>query len=82
MYLIYYNSIIINAITFTRAGMSINPSRASPASVKMQSLSDTNRSTIYALQANANNNFQYAIFTSVIAVTSSNLLNPDSQGPF
>jgi hypothetical protein len=62
--------------------MFVNPSRASPACVKMQSLSDTNRSTIYALQANAMNNFQYAVFTSVLAVTSSNLLDPDPQGAF
>jgi hypothetical protein len=74
--------IIIDAITFIRAGMFINPSRAAPSSVKQSTISDPNRSTTYALQANAIHNYQYAVFTSVLAVTSSNILDLDTPGMF
>ena len=83
IYLICLGRIIVDAITFIRSGIFVNPSRASPSSVKPQSSSsDSNRSTTYAIQANAFNNFNYAVFTSVLAVTSSNILDLEPQGMF
>jgi hypothetical protein len=77
-----FNRIIIKAITFTRGGIFVNPSRAAPSIVKSASSSDSARSTRYAIQANASHNFLYTIFTSVLAVNSSNLLEHDSQAMF
>ena len=74
------SSLITSAITFIKAGIYINPSRASPSSVKM-STPDAKYTTTYALHAGSTTNFGYAIFTSVILVTSSNIqeVSPDVQ---
>jgi hypothetical protein len=48
----------------------VNPSRAAPSAVKQSS--DSPRFGNYALLANAADNYSYAFFTSVIAVTSCN----------
>jgi hypothetical protein len=77
------NSVIIKAITFMKAGIFVNPSRAAPSIVKMStSSSDSVRNTKYAIQATASHNFLYTIFTSVLAVNSSNLLDSEPQGMF
>jgi hypothetical protein len=65
-----------------RAGIFVNPSRAAPVFVKSAPSSDSARSTRYAIQANASHNFLYTIFTSVLAVNSSNLHERDPQGMF
>jgi hypothetical protein len=74
--------VIIKAMTFGKAGPYVNPSRAAPSSVKPAASTDATRGTTYAIQANAINNFSYAVFTSVMAVCSSNLLDTDPQGIF
>jgi hypothetical protein len=67
---------------FARAGPYVNPSRAALSCVKPALSSDANRGTTYAIQASSINNFGYAVFTSVIAVCSSNLLDAEPQGIF
>src|SRR4051794_1987270 len=68
-------------ITFARKGVYVNPSRAPPRVVKPSVPSDTQRSTSYTLQANMVPNYQYSVFTSVFAITSSNfnVNDPPSQ---
>jgi hypothetical protein len=67
----FISSTIIDIITFERSGMFINPSRADPISVKMSPTGPTG--SIYALRGNAQVNYLYAVFTSVLLITASNL---------
>lgn len=67
-------------MTFARAGIYVNPSRAAPSAVKQSS--DSPRFGNYALLANANSNYSYAFFTSVVAVTSCNFYATTSDSPF
>jgi len=73
----------MRAITFTSVGVFINPSRSSPYSVKPQtSVSDSQRSATYALTLNATQSFQYAVFTSVVAVMKADILDHDTSAMF
>jgi hypothetical protein len=72
---------IIKAITFGRSGIFVNPSRAAPYHVKPAAGAEDQRSC-YALIGNATNNFQYAVFTSVIAVGQTNLHDADPSSMF
>jgi hypothetical protein len=78
---IWWLSLVIQAITFSRAGIFFNPSRAAPHHVKPATTMEDSRSN-YALLGNATKNFQYAVFTSVIAVTQSNLHDSEPSGMF
>jgi len=51
----------------------VNPSRAALSAVKLSLPAESQRQTVYVLRANAANNFSYAVFTSVLAITSSTL---------
>ena len=74
-------SILIKALTFARSGIHVNPSRAAPHTVKPAPSSDNQRS-IYTVLGNTTTNYQYAVFTSVLAVTTSNLHLDEPQSLF
>jgi hypothetical protein len=65
--------LLFEAITFTRSGVFMNPSRASPHVVKTNPVSESARSVEYASQAGSYGFNPYIVFTSVLLVTSSNL---------
>ena len=68
---------------FAKTSIFTNPSRASLYDVTPQPpTSETQQSTTYALTKNAVRAFQYAIFTSVIAVTKADLLDPNTSSMF
>jgi hypothetical protein len=73
--------LIADVITFAKAGIYVNPSRAAPSVVK-PATTDSNRSSVYAVLANGKGNNAYALFTSVLVVTSSNLASPDPSSTF
>jgi hypothetical protein len=76
-------STIVDAITFTSAGIFVNPSRASPYRVKPQPPAlDAQRSATYALTVNAVQTYQYAVFTSVVVVTRADLTDRNTSSMF
>jgi hypothetical protein len=79
--LISLSSVHIDAITFVSSARFVNPSRAVPAVVK-PAVGDSQNATKYVVHANAVSNYQFSVFTSVLAVTSSNLLDPAPNGLF
>ena len=63
--------------------MFVNPSRAPPVCVKVGNSTDTQRSTAYAINANAQYSHIYTTFTSVLLITTANLsLNAESPSPY
>jgi hypothetical protein len=66
----------VAVITFKSCGRYINPSRAAPHSVKTAAVPESKVASRYAVLANSTTNNSYAIFTSVIIVSSANLVFP------